>query len=171
MLYLETSPNTFSEWTGQPISGVLHPRNIEQLWSAADLAKVGLYAPSTPAVPEGKIVTGQTVQRVNGAVTWVYTLDDAPPPSTDDLHPPLDPWRFWAVVELSGITEAGLYAAIDAQPEASFRAIARAKLRNPPGGKYYRSDALFADAGLLTALNLTAATVDTLWSQAHALPA
>lgn len=101
----------------------------------------------------------------------IADADPVPPPSTDDLHPPLDPWRFWAVVELSGITEAGLYAAIDAQPEASFRAIARAKLRNPPGGKYHRSDALFADAGLLTALNLTAATVDTLWSQAHALPA
>lgn len=101
----------------------------------------------------------------------IADADPPPPPSTDDLHPPLDPWRFWAVVELSGITEAGLYAAIDAQPEASFRAIARAKLRNPPGGKYHRSDALFADAGLLTALNLTAATVDTLWSQAHALPA
>lgn len=84
MLYLETSPNTFSEWTGQPIDGVLHPRNIEQLWSAADLAKVRLYKPAEPPVPTGKVVTGQTVKRVNGVVTWVYTLADAPTPTPVD---------------------------------------------------------------------------------------
>lgn len=29
-------------WTGEKINGISHPRNIEQLWSAEDLAAVGL---------------------------------------------------------------------------------------------------------------------------------
>ena len=113
-------------------------------------------------------VTGETISRPFTPEEEA-AFDALSAPTQDDLHPPLDPWRFWAVVELSGLTEAGLYAAIEAQPDAAFRAVAKAKLRNPPGGKYHRSDALFADASLLSALNLDAAGVDALWTQAHAL--
>ena len=41
---------TEERWTGEPINDIRHPRNIEQLWSAAELAKIGLerYTPPKP---------------------------------------------------------------------------------------------------------------------------
>lgn len=40
-------------WTGEKINGISHPRNIEQLWSAEDLASVGLkkFIKPKPVVP------------------------------------------------------------------------------------------------------------------------
>lgn len=83
MLYLETQ-NGFAAWRGEPIEDIRYPRSIEQRWSPEDLAAIGLYLPE-PAdpVPEGKIVTGQSVQRVDGVVKWVHELDDAPPVSPE----------------------------------------------------------------------------------------
>lgn len=77
-LYLETSPNTFAPWTGEPINGIRYPRAIADSWSDGDLAAIGLYRPAgADPVPEGKIATGQSVQRVDGVVRWVYDLADA----------------------------------------------------------------------------------------------
>lgn len=75
----------FPAWAGEPIDGITHPRNIEQLWSAADLEAIGLWredmiAEASP-VPDGKVSTGRTVQRVNGVVTFVHELEDAPAPT------------------------------------------------------------------------------------------
>lgn len=33
-------------------------------------------------MPDGKIVVGQAVTRVNGVVTYIYQLEDLPPPPT-----------------------------------------------------------------------------------------
>ncbi|WP_173087394.1 hypothetical protein [Devosia sp. 1635] len=81
MLYLETS-GSFAPWAGEPIAEVQHPLSIERIWSTAELAAVGLFAPA-PAdpVPDDKISTGQTVQRVNGLVKFVHTLKDKPQPT------------------------------------------------------------------------------------------
>jgi hypothetical protein len=83
MLYRETSSG-FVQWTGEAIGGIQHPawRHYEAAWTAADLAAIGLYAPA-PAdpIPEGKISTGQTVQRVNGVVKYVHTLANIPQPT------------------------------------------------------------------------------------------
>lgn len=77
-LYLETA-NGFAPWAGELIADVLYPLNIEQLWPAEDLAALNLYAPEgADAVPDGKVVTGTTVQRVGGVVKFVHTLEDAP---------------------------------------------------------------------------------------------
>jgi hypothetical protein len=81
MLYRETE-NGFEAWFGQPIDEIRYPLNIEALWNAAELAAIGLYLPYSPIIPDGKIVTGETVQRINGIVTYVYTLEDLPPPPT-----------------------------------------------------------------------------------------
>lgn len=81
MLYEETSEG-FVPWTGYRINGFKYPLNIEALWTAQELADIGLYLPAVPAIPNGKIVTGESVARVNGQVTYVYTLEDAPPPPT-----------------------------------------------------------------------------------------
>lgn len=82
MLYLETTKG-FVPWTGQKIDGMSHPRNIEQVWSDEDLAKLRLYRPVTPEVPDGKRVVGRTVGRENGVVTWIFQLEDAPPPEPE----------------------------------------------------------------------------------------
>lgn len=80
-LFLETVSGAFAEWRGAPIDGIKYQRSIEQKWSAEELAAIGLYAP-LPAdpIPEGKVATASTVQRVDGAVKWVHELRDAPPP-------------------------------------------------------------------------------------------
>lgn len=84
-LYLETLDG-FVVWTGQPIGdgddAVCHPLHIEQLWSAGQLADRGLYIPAeADPVPEGKVVTATTVERVGEVVQFVHTLEDAPPPA------------------------------------------------------------------------------------------
>lgn len=79
-VYLETVPGTFAPWAGEALNGIRYPRSISN-WSAEDLAAIGLYVPK-PAdpVPEGKVVTGQSIQRVDGVVKWVCELEDAPVP-------------------------------------------------------------------------------------------
>lgn len=48
MLYRETDEE-FIEWNGELINDVRYPMNIESVWSAADLASIGLYIPEDPA--------------------------------------------------------------------------------------------------------------------------
>jgi hypothetical protein len=166
MLYRETSADVFTPWSGEPINGIVYPSSIARKWAPADLAALSLYAPIRPEVPEGKRIVSETVQRVQGVVQFVHELGDLP---QDELYPPLEPWRFWSIVELSGITEAGLRAAVDNMSDASERTLAKAKLNNPPGGSFTRSDPLFANQELLAALNIDAAGIDSLWTQAHGL--
>ena len=89
----------------------------------------------------------------------------------DDIYAPLEPWRFWAIIEMPGsVGEANLRATIDAHIDPVFKAIAKAKLNNPPGGSYTRSDALFTNEDLLTAVGIDEDTINSLWTQALALP-
>ena len=81
MLYKEISDN-FAPWGGEPIDGIKYPMNIEAVWSAQELIAIGLYLPVVPVIPDGKVVTGSSVARVDGVVTYVYTLVDAPPDPT-----------------------------------------------------------------------------------------
>lgn len=91
-----------------------------------------------------------------------------PPPAFPDL----EPWRFWAVVNLTpGLGEDNLRAAISALSDATFKAIALAKLDNPPGGKFSRGDALFSNTDLQDALSMNSAAIDALWTTATELPA
>ena len=87
-LYRE-APGPFPVWAGEPIDGVRNQREIEQLWSAADLEAVGLWrddmiAAAVP-VPDGKQVTSTNVQRVEGVVRYVNTLVDVPRPTEDQV--------------------------------------------------------------------------------------
>lgn len=81
-LYLEAPAGIFTAWFGQPINGIRYPRSIESLWLADELAAIGLYdpAPADP-VPDGKISTAVTVDRVEGVVRFVHTLVDRPTPT------------------------------------------------------------------------------------------
>lgn len=86
MLYLETSPNTFAPWQSEPINGTRYSRDIAKKWSPEKLEAIGLYKPEpADVVPEGKIVTGQSVQRVEGVVKWVHELADAPTPEPQQI--------------------------------------------------------------------------------------
>ena len=167
-LYLET-PDGFKEWDGlEKINGLSYQPNIGDLWPAEELAGIGLYAPVVPNVPVGKVVTSQRVERVDGTVTFVYTLDDAPG-SVDAQFPPLQPWQFWSVIDLSGIGEQALYDAIDLIPDEAFKVIAKRKLANPPGGVFKRSDPLFSNSFLMMQLSKTKEDIDALWTQGLAL--
>lgn len=83
-LYRET-PSGFPVWQGEPVGEdqVSYSRDIETLWPAEALEAVGLWRDDmiAPAddVPEGKVVTGTTVERVSGVVKFVHTLEDIPP--------------------------------------------------------------------------------------------
>lgn len=106
-----------------------------------------------------------------GEITQVaFTAEEeaaaSAPPPVDVTYPPLEAWKFWAVVEIAGLTTA-LNAAIDAIPDASAKAVAKAKLQRTE--KYFRSDALFASEFLLAQLSMTSEQIDALWTQAHQL--
>lgn len=80
-LHREIEPGTFTAWDGEALNGIRYPHAIATNWSDEDLAAIGLYCPvDADPVPEGKIVIGQSVQRVNGVVKWVNELEDAPEP-------------------------------------------------------------------------------------------
>lgn len=80
---------------------------------------------------------------------------------------PLDQWRFWSVLDSAEMTEA-LWAAVETLP-AQAATVARNKLRYPAGGRFDRTDALFADPTLLDAMGLDAGGVDALWRSGLAL--
>ena len=85
MLYRQT-PEGYVPWTGGIIGGVVHPPIIESLWTADQLATIGLYVPAAAdAVPEGKRVVSTDVRRVNSVVKFVHTLEDIPAPHPSDL--------------------------------------------------------------------------------------
>jgi hypothetical protein len=169
MLYIEGPKGTFTYWSGQPIDGVVHPTSIETLWSKKDLEAAGLYTPITPPVPEGKNVVSftvcrvegvvVTVARVNGVVTKVYVLEDAPP----EPLPNLQPYQFFAMLELSGFKSA-LDAFVEGLPSPQ-NVIARAKLDRT---LVFRRDNDLVLAAQQT-LGLTDKQLDALWLQASAI--
>jgi hypothetical protein len=80
----ETAPNVFVElpW-GQTIiddDDVMHPWQITELWSAADLAALSIYRVTRAEVPGDKIATGYSYARNgSGIVEQVLTLEDVQP--------------------------------------------------------------------------------------------
>jgi hypothetical protein len=122
--------------------------------------------PATDQHPEAERyqVGGYWVDAIGGEPTEPEVLAVLNPPQP---LAPLDQWRFWSVLEGAGLADT-LWAAVDALPGPA-ATVARNKLRYPPGGRFDREDALFADPDLLSAMNLDAAGVDTLWRAGLAL--
>lgn len=84
--YLETSPNTFTPWHGEPIGGIRYPLSITTKWDAPALEALGLFVPAAAEpVPEGKVIVGTTVQRVGDVVQFVHELENAPPPAAPSV--------------------------------------------------------------------------------------
>jgi hypothetical protein len=125
MLYKETQDG-FAPWNPtDPIGGVRYPPNIGQLWTAAELAALSLYAPASPdPTPEGKIVTGTTVQRVGNVVKFVNTLDDAPIPTPADTPLTMRQLRLGLLL-IGGFPATFIQDAINAIPDATQRGVAQ----------------------------------------------
>lgn len=53
-------------------------------WTAQEMADVGLFVPiDDEVIPDDKVSTGITVQRISGVVKYVHTLEDLPEPTAD----------------------------------------------------------------------------------------
>lgn len=148
---------TFREWDGrEKIGNISYQPNIGELWSADDLAAIGLYAPVVPAVPAGKVVVGKTVERVNGVVTFVYVLESVPLSDLNRI-------QFEFMVEKLGIGPA-IEAAIAALPdgtelEQNAKIMARVLYRS--GQRFERSHSLFTE--LAPAVGFTSEQIDAAW--------
>lgn len=104
---------TEERWTGEPINGIRHPRNIEQLWPDEELAAVGLER-YTPPKPE--------------------------PIPVDPLTRPISRVQFKAVLRIAGLYDS-VAQAIEAIPDPVQKAVARAKFED--SDSYDRDDPLF----------------------------
>ena len=90
--------------------------------------------------------------------------DYVPPPPPGPSAYRLSRWQFHAMLEIMGIRGA-VYAAIEAIPDATSRAVARAKLTQ--ASYFDRSDPLIAL--LAPSVGLTDAQIDAAWMQAKDL--
>ena len=93
------------------------------------------------------------------------TAYSAPPPSTNPNDYPLRPDQFFAMLDIAGLTNA-VNTAIAAIPDATQRAIAKAKLNHTL--IFERSNPLFNS--LKGAVGMTDAQIDAMWMQAKDIP-
>jgi len=70
LYYLETDGQQAVRWRGEPINGIRHPKNIEKIWTDAELEAIGLCRPAPfDPLPEGHIaVEGSERVEVVGGV-------------------------------------------------------------------------------------------------------
>lgn len=81
MLAFQDTDGTVKRWQGEPVRGVLHPINVETLWSTAELTAVGLYRITAFTVPAGKVSVGPPRYALaNGAAVETYDVADEPAP-------------------------------------------------------------------------------------------
>jgi len=158
MLFLEID-GTFFPWEGAAINGVRHPANIGDLWTEGELAEVGLYSPAVPSVPAGKVITSSRVARVDGVVTYVYTLESVPLADLNRI-------QFEFMIEKLGLASS-IETALALMPdstEAEQNAKIMARVLYRSGQRFERSHYLFTT--LAPAVGLTTEQVDAAWAQA-----
>lgn len=116
------------------------------------------------------------VQKTGSPVGWkivsgkaVETVAPAPAPSTSPNDYPLQPFQFFAMLEIMGQgmnpardLKAEIGAAMDAIPDTATRAVARAKYEHTIA--FHRDNPLFAQ--LAPTLGLTDTEIDAAWMQA-----
>lgn len=122
-LYLETQNNDFVLWSGEPIEQERHPLSIETAWTAEALAAIGLYSPVSTPVPDGKMVTSTTVERVDGIVKYVYTYADVPAAEPGDF--PLTDRQLRLGLIMNGISLEVIDAAINSIADPIQRTVAK----------------------------------------------
>lgn len=185
MLYREITAGAFSAWTGEPIPMVLTvpvfengvqtgskevqdnvslPLNIEALWADQALAAYGLFRPAEAMpVPDGKLSTGEHVERVEGVVRFVHELEDAPV-----IFPPLTPRQLWrAAYDSLQMTKEDVVASIDASAMTDSEK-KLAKIDIECASSYLREDATVVAMAAL--MGFAEAEFDSLWLWAASQP-
>jgi hypothetical protein len=87
-----------------------------------------------------------------------------PTPPAPFVFPPLEPFQFWAMIDILEKKDA-IYAAIGAIPDKTQRAVVKAKLERME--RFDRDDPLFAQ--LAPAVGLASDEIDAAWIQAAAI--
>lgn len=93
----ENAPGQFEELPfGQSIvnGDVMHPWQVVDLWTDAELAAEKVYRATRAFVPADKIATGYHFERNGSQVVQVYELVDAPASTVDELKDYLAQVRF-----------------------------------------------------------------------------
>lgn len=67
---------TWVSWSGEAVNGVMHPSNIEQLWSTQELEDKGFKQIISEPIPSDKEATAWVLEDVNGVPTKVPALRD-----------------------------------------------------------------------------------------------
>lgn len=105
---------------------------------------------------------------IGAATGWVKQggqwVNPHPNPPAPELPIVIDAWRFWAIVDREGLEEQ-IKGAIAAIPDATQRAVAKAKLDRIP--QYHRDDPLFDQLG--AQIGLSPQAIDGLFAAAAAL--
>ena len=75
--------DTLQLWQGEALEGVRHPSNIEALWTAQELAAIGLVRAIPMVIPEGFRAAGRPSYGADG--TEAITLEAIPPPTAEEI--------------------------------------------------------------------------------------
>ena len=119
-MYAQTIGDTSTELTGHDIaSGDVNFSHQTMLkWSDAERAAYGIFPIVDDTVPEGKITTGWTLEKVGDVVQRHFTLADAPPPAVPNS---ISDRQFAHALALSGLlteTEALAWVKVGEVPAA-----------------------------------------------------
>lgn len=92
--------DTLQPWAGERLNDVLYPGNIESLWSADDLAAIGLVTPVPFDLPEGFHIVGDARFELDGSIVrTVYDIAQDIP----GVPEVLTRWQFFAVAAIFGL--------------------------------------------------------------------
>ncbi len=75
--------DNLAPWRGEALRGVRHPLNIEALWSAGELAAIGLVKAIPMVVPDGFRAAGMPTYAGDGRET--IPLEAIPPPTAQEV--------------------------------------------------------------------------------------
>ena len=74
-------------WNYEPLGGIRHPRNIENIWSKEDLSAVGLHRIIPFVLPAGKRkISGPSYTIVDDMAVESYVIEDIPPLTPDEIE-------------------------------------------------------------------------------------
>lgn len=167
------SGGVYRPWTGEALAGVRHPLNIEQLWTDAQLAAVGLYRVIPFVAPDGYSRTGQPSYALSGsavAETFSVLLD----PPTQIIS---DRQFFQALALQGAISQA---EALDAVKTGTIPAAMQAYVNTLSGNDRFNAQMLLSGAvefrrdhplvaAYAAAMGWTGTATDDLWRFAATL--
>lgn len=163
-MYALVIGSTITELHGQAFvdaAGIQHPGNVIDLWSAADLAAVGVLPIVDDAVPAGKVGINPTLALGIGQVLRHFGgyADEAPTPTVVGI-------TITPVQGRLALLNAGLLDQVEAMVKGADRAT---QLWYDYATQWERTNPILNELG--AALGLTSAQIDNLFTQAAAIKA